>query len=80
MRFISQSSNPSCQKKDWMQIQHEQVDGISPRGRLRGQLGREDEMELLTAIHVCAQVTGTADVMRNAACVRVAQIQDSNAG
>jgi hypothetical protein len=50
MRYISQLSN----KRDWMQIQHEQVDGISTRGRFRGQLGREDELELLTAIQVCA--------------------------
>jgi hypothetical protein len=49
MRYISQLS-----KKDWMQIQHEQVDEISTRGRFRGPLGRGDELELLTAIQVCA--------------------------
>jgi hypothetical protein len=37
-----------------MQIQHEQVDGIPMRGRYVAQLGREGELELLTAIQVYA--------------------------
>jgi hypothetical protein len=56
MRYISQLSTGDTlvKKKDWMQIQHEQVDGIRRAVVYVAQLGREGELELLTAIQVYA--------------------------
>jgi hypothetical protein len=55
MRYISQlSTGNTLVKKDWIQIQHEEVDGIRRAVVCVAQLGREGELELLTAIQVYA--------------------------
>jgi hypothetical protein len=56
MRYISQLSigDSLVKKKDWIQIQHEQVDGIPTAVVYAAQLGREGELKLLTAIQVYA--------------------------
>jgi hypothetical protein len=56
MRYISPvvDRRRAGQEKDWMQIQHEQVDGIRRAVVYVSQLGCEGELELLSAIQMYA--------------------------